>query len=170
MKMKIQMLAMLFIAAMVFGACSDDDKNDNITAPDAISKAFKEKYPAATDVEWERKGNFFVADCWMDGREMDVWFDTQAVWQLTEVNISWEGLPAAVQTAFNTGEYANWKREDIDMLQYPVEPVQYVIEVEKAIWNTNCSMTKAVTYWTKRMSVEIKMIRIGRNFTSAYNP
>mgnify|MGYP000004888965 FL=1 len=131
MKMKIQMLAMLFIAAMVFGACSDDDKNDNITAPDAISKAFKEKYPAATDVEWERKGNFFVADCWMDGREMDVWFDTQAVWQLTEVNISWEGLPAAVQTAFNTGEYANWKREDIDMLQYPVEPVQYVIEVEK---------------------------------------
>ena len=62
---------------------------------------------------------------------MDVWFDTQAVWQLTEVNISWEGLPAAVQNAFNTGEYANWKREDIDMLQYPVEPVQYVIEVEK---------------------------------------
>ena len=75
MKTKIQVLAMMFIAAMAFGACDDDDKNDNITAPDAVSKALKDKYPAAMDIEWERKGNYFVADCWMDGREMDVWYD-----------------------------------------------------------------------------------------------
>ena len=31
MKTKIQVLAMMFIAAMAFGACDDDDKNDNIT-------------------------------------------------------------------------------------------------------------------------------------------
>ena len=35
MKTKIQVLAMMFIAAMAFGACDDDDKNDNIKAPDA---------------------------------------------------------------------------------------------------------------------------------------
>lgn len=39
MKTKIQVLAMMFIAAMAFGACDDDDKNDNIKAPDAVSKA-----------------------------------------------------------------------------------------------------------------------------------
>ena len=33
MKTKIQVLAMMFIAAMAFGACDDDDKNDNIKAP-----------------------------------------------------------------------------------------------------------------------------------------
>lgn len=71
MKTKIQVLAMMFIAAMAFGACDDDDKNDNIKAPDAVSKALKDKYPAAMDIEWERKGDYFVADCWMDGREMD---------------------------------------------------------------------------------------------------
>ena len=38
---------MMFIAAMAFGACDDDDKNDNITVPDAVSKALKDKYPAA---------------------------------------------------------------------------------------------------------------------------
>lgn len=27
---------MMFIAAMAFGACDDDDKNDNITVPDAV--------------------------------------------------------------------------------------------------------------------------------------
>lgn len=64
MKTKIQVLAMMFIAAMAFGACDDDDKNDNIKAPDAVSKALKDKYPAAMDIEWERKGDYFVADCW----------------------------------------------------------------------------------------------------------
>lgn len=54
---------MMFIAAMAFSACDDDDKNDNITVPDAVSKALKDKYPAAMDIEWERKGNYFVADC-----------------------------------------------------------------------------------------------------------
>ena len=70
------------------------------------------------------------ADCWMNGSEMDVWYDTQATWKLTEVDTSWEGLPAAVQTAFKGGEYAAWKLEDIDMLEYPEQPIQYVIEVE----------------------------------------
>ncbi len=130
MKIKFQMLAMMFIAAMAFSACDDDDKNDNITVPDAVSKALKDKYPAATGIEWERKGSYFVADCWMNGSEMDVWYDTQATWKLTEVDTSWEGLPAAVQTAFKGGEYAAWKLEDIDMLEYPEQPIQYVIEVE----------------------------------------
>ena len=75
---------MMFIAAMAFSACDDDDKNDNITVPDAVSKALKDKYPAAMDIEWERKGNYFVADCWMDGREMDVWYDVQATWKLSK--------------------------------------------------------------------------------------
>ena len=50
MKTKIQVLAMMFIAAMAFGACDDDDKNDNIKAPDTVSKALKDKYPAAMDI------------------------------------------------------------------------------------------------------------------------
>lgn len=35
---------MMFIAAMAFSACDDDDKNDNIKVPDAVSKALKDKY------------------------------------------------------------------------------------------------------------------------------
>lgn len=40
---------MMFIAAMAFSACDDDDKNDNIKVPDAVSKALKDKYPAAME-------------------------------------------------------------------------------------------------------------------------
>ena len=82
----------------------------------------------------------------MDGREMDVWYDVQATWKLTETDILWEGLPPTVQTAFEGGEYAQWKREDIDMLEYPVQPVQYVIEVENGNEGISCSMPETVIY------------------------
>lgn len=130
MKTKFQMLAMMLIAALAFSACSDDDKNDNIAVPDAVSKALKEKYPSATNIQWEMKGGYYVADCRMDSKEMDVWYNAQAVWQLTEIKIFWSDVPPTVQTAFIGGEYAAWKREDIVVLEYPVQPVQYVIEVE----------------------------------------
>lgn len=131
MRAKIQLLAMIFIAALAFSACSDDDKNDGITVPEAISNALKAKYPSATGVEWEQKGAYYVADCWVDGKETEVWFDANASWKLTETQISWDNLPAAVQTAFNGSEFAQWKREEVVWLQYPVSPMQYVIEVEK---------------------------------------
>nr|WP_302831752.1 PepSY-like domain-containing protein [uncultured Bacteroides sp.] len=130
MKTKIQLLAMMFIAVLAFSACSDDDKNDGITVPESISNALKAKYPSATDVDWEKKGVYFVADCWVDGKELDVWFDANATWQLTEISIAWNDLPATVQTGFNGSEFATWQREDIDMLEYPLQPIQYVIEVK----------------------------------------
>ena len=47
MRMKIQMLAMMFIAALALGACSDDDDKDDVKVPEAMSQALKSKYPSA---------------------------------------------------------------------------------------------------------------------------
>lgn len=77
--MKIELLAMLFMAALAVSACSDDDKNEGITVPDTVAKALKDKYPAAANIEWEQKGKYYVAECRMDGKGMDVWFGTDAV-------------------------------------------------------------------------------------------
>lgn len=129
--MKIQMLTMMFIAALAFSACSDDDKNEGIKVPDAIAKALVNKYPSATGAEWEKKGDYFVADCWNNGQELDVWFKANAIWVMTETNISWDNVPGTVQTAFNNTKYANWKREDIDILEYSTQPIEYVIKVEQ---------------------------------------
>ena len=52
MRMKIQMLAMMFIAALALGACSDDDDKDDVKVPEAMSQALKSKYPSAIHVEW----------------------------------------------------------------------------------------------------------------------
>lgn len=131
MKIKIQILLTLLLASLSFCACSDDDKDEGISVPPSISKALQEKYPAATRVKWEMKGQYYVADCWMDTKEMDVWFDKNATWRLTEVDIAWNDLPSTVQTGFMNGEFAGWEREDIDRLEYPLQPVQFVIEVEQ---------------------------------------
>ena len=39
MRIKIQMLAMMFIAALALGACSDDDDKDDVKVPEAMSQA-----------------------------------------------------------------------------------------------------------------------------------
>lgn len=87
--------------------------------------------PYDMHVEWEQKGGYFVADCKVDGQEKDVWFNNQAEWQLTETELLWNNLPGTVQTSFSASEYAGWKIEEIVLLEYPVVPMQFVIEVEK---------------------------------------
>lgn len=131
MKAKIQFLAMMMIAALTFTATACDDDDDNITVPQTISQALTAKYPSASRVEWERKGAYYVADCWLNGKEAEAWFDAQGVWKLTETDILWTDVPEAVQTAFNAGEYAAWYKDDLDMLEYPSSPTLYVIEVEQ---------------------------------------
>ena len=70
MKMKFQLLAMMFIAALAFSACGDDDKNDGITVPDAVSKALKNKYPILSGsgkaiISWPTAG--WTVKKWMCG-------------------------------------------------------------------------------------------------------
>lgn len=147
MKTKIQVLAMMFIAAMAFGACDDDDKNDNIKAPDAVSKALKDKYPAAMDIEWERKGDYFVADCWMDGREMDVWYDVQATWKLTETDILWEGLPRLRYRPLSKAE--NMRSGDgkiLICLNIPYSLSSMLSKWREVMRSISCSMPETVIY------------------------
>ena len=65
------MLAMMMcMTALTFSACSDDDDDDkSIDVPEAVTQALKQKYPNATDVDWKQKSSYFVADCWLDGKD-----------------------------------------------------------------------------------------------------
>lgn len=71
MRMKIQMLAMMFIAAFALGACSDDDDKDDVKVPEAMPQALKSKYPSAIHVEWEQKGAILLQIVkWMGRKRM----------------------------------------------------------------------------------------------------
>ena len=124
-------LVALCVMTFALAACDDGDER-KVSVPERVTQALHSKYPAATDVEWEMKGGYYVADCRMDGRELDVWFGRSGDWVLTETELAWENLPPVVQTAFLEGAYSTWTREECTMLEYAVEPIQYVIEVEQA--------------------------------------
>lgn len=128
----LTLVMMMFVAALTFSACSDDDDDDKgINVPQSVAQAMKQRYPAATGIEWKQKRSYYVADCWLDGKDSNVWFDAEANWCMTESEMAWNNLPPAVQTAFNSGEYANWVQDDYYFLLYPAEPMQYVIEVKQ---------------------------------------
>ena len=133
MKTRFWILVMMMCVTVVtFSACSDDDNDDkSINVPEAVAQALKQKYPSATDVEWEQKGSYYVADCGLDSKDSNIWFDANGNWWMTESEIYWNDVPGAVQTAFNNGEYANWVQDDYYFLMYPLQPMQYVIEVKQ---------------------------------------
>lgn len=132
MKVKFHLLVVALFSAVVLQSCSDDD--DPITVSEAIQDAFATLYPSATNVEWEIKSGYYVAEFWQSNREVDVWFSSNAEWCMTETDlgVSLTLLPDAVQTAFASSDYSSWTVDDIDQYERPNDEVFYLIEIETA--------------------------------------
>ena len=131
----------LLVSALALAGC--DKNEDNGSREPAVSQqaqaALAEKYPAATNVRWTAKDQYFVASFSLPasraeaGNDLAAWFDNGGAWYMTETDIPFTVLPQAVQTAFNASEYAAapWTVDDVDMLEREGVETIYVIEVEK---------------------------------------
>lgn len=122
----------LMMTVFSFGACSEDESNPALVPPSNIVEALKQLYPAAQNIEWEMKGDYYVADCWVTGDELDVWFDANANWVMTENELdSIDQLVPAVYTAFMNSEYNAWVVTDVYVLTFPLNPSESVIQVKQ---------------------------------------
>lgn len=82
--------------------------------PANIQTAFQTLYPQATDVEWEQIAGCYVAEFIADGQEIDVWFNKQAEWVMTETDVeSLEKVPAPVAEAFMSSTMTGMRLRDI---------------------------------------------------------
>lgn len=121
----------LMMTALSFSACSEDESDPALVPPSNIAEALKQLYPAAQNIEWEMKGDYYVADCWVTGDELDVWFDANANWVMTENELdSIDQLVPAVYTAFQNSDYSAWVVTDVYVLTYPQNPTESVIQVK----------------------------------------
>jgi hypothetical protein len=112
---------------MLLAGCSGDD-----IAPDnQVVDAFMAKYPTASQVTWETEANYLVADFLYQNVEASAWFDGAGNWYQTEFDIPYSQLPEAVKVTFESGEYADWRIDDIDMLERSSLEAIYIIEVEQ---------------------------------------
>lgn len=121
----------LAIAGSTLAGCSKDDDDNNVKVGQDIETAFRGQYPDASRVEWEMKSGYYVADFRHNNTEAEAWYTPQAVWHMTETDVLFANLPQAVKDAFQTCEYAAWRVDDVDMLEYPDVETAYVIEVEQ---------------------------------------
>lgn len=129
--MKIKTFMLTFaIAGTVLAGCDKD--NDGIKVDQSIENAFLSKYPNASRAEWEMKSNYYVVDFRQNGNDAEAWYDSQAVWYMTETDVRYVDLPQAVKEAFQSSEYSNWRIDDIDMLECLDMETVYIVEVEQS--------------------------------------
>ena len=144
MKTNLFLLTML-AGTLPLASCDKNNPADELPGPQppAVSTqaeaALKAKYPAATNVVWQTKQGYVVADFSLaearaaGAAELSAWFDNGGAWYMTETDIPFAALPEAVQTAFNGSEYAAapWQVDDVDKLEREGVETIYVVEVEK---------------------------------------
>lgn len=132
--MKLKNFFLLLAAgtfALALQSC-DDDNNGGISVPTELSAALTQEHPNARRVEWETKGTYYVADFYEDNFEKEAWFTRDGVWQMTETDIRYTDLPAAVRSAYEGSTYYNvWRVEDVDKLERRGMAVVYIIELER---------------------------------------
>lgn len=129
--MKLKMLFVLLAAGLLslnLQSCDDDDKGIAVSAE--LQNAFSDKYPDTRVMKWETEGGHYVAEFYNDRYEADAWFTPDGVWQMTETDLPYNALPAAVRNAFQSSQYAQWRVEDVDMVERRAMETVYVIEVE----------------------------------------
>lgn len=72
------------------------------TAPDAVLKAFQQKFPKATKVKWDKENaHEYEASFEWKGEKLSTNFSDTGQWLETESPTTFNALPEKVQTAFN---------------------------------------------------------------------
>lgn len=140
--MKLKMFFTL-LAMGAIGLQSCDKDNDDLSAskvPEAIRNTFGESYPDTRNLKWELESvlqkQYYKAE-FNNGRESNystsAWYAADGAWMMTETEMPYSAIPAAIRTAFEGSAYAAWKRDnEVDKVErMGVAPV-YIIDVESA--------------------------------------
>jgi ribosomal protein S17E len=89
------------------------------SAPEAVTKAFAQKFATAKSVKWDNESaNEWEAEFMMNGKEMTSSFDLNGKWLETETEISSKDLPAAVAATL-AREFAAYKTGEMSIVENP---------------------------------------------------
>ena len=121
-------LAVLVLFVSVYSSASAQIRK----IPAEVTDAFTGKYPQATSVEWRDKLSGFTATFMLDSATHIASFNNKGTWENTEISINEDELPSAVQDGFDKSKYAEWNVSETSRIEFPDEPQQYKVAVEKS--------------------------------------
>ena len=108
----------LFILVIVF-SLSTYSAFSQKNPPDAVKKAFVQKYATAKSVKWDNESaKEWEAEFTMNGKEMSASYDIAGKWLESETEISLKELPAAVSATL-AKEFAGYKTGEMSIFESP---------------------------------------------------
>ncbi|MGZ4043066.1 MAG: PepSY-like domain-containing protein [Bacteroidia bacterium] len=100
-----------------------------IEVPDAIEKAFSQKFPAAKKIKWEKENNEYEASFILDKKEVSVTYTADGQLKETETEIAVAELPRAVSDAINK-QYPNTRIHEASKITRADNSIVYEAEVK----------------------------------------
>ena len=102
-----------------------------LTPPGVVLKAFRTKFPNATNVKWEKESSHeYEASFMMHKAKYAANYSDKGKWLETETMLTFAKVPSEVQTAFTTG-HPREKVKAASKLELAGGDVKYEIEVKK---------------------------------------
>ncbi len=101
-----------------------------IQVPEAVEKAFQQKFPTAKKVKWEKEGsNFYEASFLLNGKELSALYSLEGQLKETETEISISEIPKVVVDALNK-KYPNVKIDEAAKIERADNSIVYETEVK----------------------------------------
>lgn len=139
MKLKLYFV-LLALGAISLQSCDNDDDIDNSNVPENIRTAFSENYPDTRNLKWETENvaqqQYYKAEFnnkKENGYKTSAWYAADGTWRMTEIEMPYNAIPAAIKTSFEGSQYATWKKDnEVDKVERAGAETVYIIEVESA--------------------------------------
>ena len=140
-----KLLSVCLLSVALLGslaACSDDEKSPNLpegSVPESVLAQFSSDYPDAQNVQWTQDGDYYTASFSEDGSttRSQAWYEHDGRWGMTQYEIPFDRLPAAVAEAYAASEYgqagSGWRVDgEVDVLERrDGTETLYIIEAER---------------------------------------
>lgn len=99
--------------------------------PAEVTNVFTDKFPNATNIEWQDQLVDYKATFTDDGKNYSVKFSNNGEWKITERIIKKDFLPKSVIKGFSKGEYAKWEIKEVTIVEMPDYKKHFKITVAK---------------------------------------
>lgn len=96
-----------------------------------MQSTFSAKYPNATNVEWENKYGYYVADFY-DGHEASAWFTQEGKWVLTSWEVHFNTLPDPVKNTIHATYPGRVDDDDTEYVEEATGATYYLIDIENS--------------------------------------
>lgn len=102
------------LACIVSVAAAQDISKKDV--PSVVLNAVQSRYPHATDLEWEKRGDLYKAEFEVNNRDHELWIDSNGNIQTHREEISKSALPAVVSESIKAN-FEGYKIDDVDKIE-----------------------------------------------------